>query len=161
VTDLHGRYVRVGPESASVLNGVSVTPGYSLLIFAFDQVFLQKSRLQDCKFYSSVQCIGSRELARDYRYEFELSRDKGHQKVVVGNLVYSHCEDLQAVNRSGNCVRLDYDVVRRFMYDDKLPYKLRLFKIDEQVPKTATAGAAGCEDQVGLGGCGTPCLPTY
>jgi hypothetical protein len=129
--DSHGRYVRVGAESTSVLNDVSDTPGYSLVIFSFDQVFLQKSRLQDCRFYSAVQYIGPREHTCKYRYEFELSTGKGYQKIVVGNLVYSNCED--GVNRGGNCVRLDYDVIKRFMYEDKLPYKLRLYKIDEEV----------------------------
>ncbi|KDR14083.1 E3 ubiquitin-protein ligase sina-like isoform X2 [Zootermopsis nevadensis] len=133
VMDSHGRYVRIGAESTSVLNDVSDTPGYSLVIFAFDQVFLQKSRMQDSKFYSAVQYIGPKEHASGYRYEFQLSTAKGHQKIVVGNLVYSICEDLRQVNLHGNCVRLDHDVIKRYMYEDKLPYKLRLYRIEEDV----------------------------
>jgi hypothetical protein len=131
--DSHGRYVRVGAESTSVLNDVSNTPGYSLVIFAFDEVFLQKSRLQDCKFYSAVHYIGPIENARKYRFEFELSTGKGHQKIMVGHLVLGESKDFHSVNRDGNCVRLDYDVIKQFMYDDKLPYKLRLFEIVEEV----------------------------
>lgn len=133
VMDSHGRYVRVGAESTSVLNDVSNTPGYSLVIFAFDEVFLQKSRLQDCKFYSAVHYIGPIENARKYRFEFELSTGKGHQKIMVGHLVLGESKDFHSVNRDGNCVRLDYDVIKQFMYDDKLPYKLRLFEIVEEV----------------------------
>ncbi|XP_069689592.1 E3 ubiquitin-protein ligase sina-like isoform X2 [Periplaneta americana] len=131
VIESHGRYARIGAESTSVLNDVSNTPAYSLVIFAFDQVFLQKSRLQDCKFYSAVQYIGPKENASKYRYEFQLSTSKGHHKILVGNMTYSDSEDLQSVNKAGNCVRLDYDIIKRFMYDDKLPYKLRLFRIDD------------------------------
>jgi E3 ubiquitin-protein ligase SIAH1 len=133
VMEVHRRYVRLGAESTSVLNDVSKTPGYSLVIFAFEQVFLQRSRLHDGKFYSAVQYIGPKENASKYRYEFQLSTGNEHQKLIVGHLVHSSSEDLQSVNKAGNCVRLDYDVIKRFMYEDKLPYKLRLFKTDEGV----------------------------
>lgn len=132
VMEVHRRYVRVGAESTSVLNNVSLTPGYSLVIFAFEEVFLQKSRLHDGKFCSSVQYIGPEENAAKYRYEFQLTTGREHQKLIVGHLVHSNAEDLQSVNRGGNCVRLDYDVIKRFMYEDKLPYKLRLYKTDEE-----------------------------
>jgi len=125
--------MRVGAESTSVLNNVSDTPGYSLVIFAFDEVFLQKSRLHEKKFYSAVQYIGPKENASKYRYEFQLSTGNEHQKLIVGHLVRSSYEQLQNVDKDGNCVRLDYDVVKRFMYEDKLPYKLRLYKIDEDL----------------------------
>jgi hypothetical protein len=131
--DAHRRYVRIGAESISVLNGVSNTPGYSLVIFAFKEVFLQRSRLQDCKFHSALQYIGPKENATKFRYEFELSTKRGHQKLIVGNLVHSQSEDFTSVIRAANCVRLDYDVIKRFMYEDKLPYKLRLYRIDEEV----------------------------
>jgi hypothetical protein len=131
--DAHRRYLRIGAESTSVLNGVSNTPGYSLVIFAFEHVFLQKSRLQGSKFYSALQYIGPKENATKFRYEFELSAKRGHQKLIVGNLVYSQSKDFTSVVRAADCVRLDYDVIKRFMYDDKLPYKLRLYRIDEEV----------------------------
>jgi hypothetical protein len=131
--EAHRRYVRIGAESASILNGVSCTPGFSLVIFAFEQVFLQKSRLQDCKFYSALQYIGPKEGAAKFRYEFELSTKRGHQKLIVGNPVYSQSKDFTSVVRAGDCVRLDYDVIKRFMYEDKLPYKLRLYRIEEEV----------------------------
>lgn len=133
VMEMHERYVRIGAESTSVLSNVSSTPGYSLVVFAFEQVFLQKSRLHDSKFYSTVQYTGPKENASKYRYEFQLSTGKEHQKLIVGHLVHSNSEDLQSVNKAGNCVRLDYDVIKRFMYEDKLPYKLRLYKIEEDV----------------------------
>lgn len=133
VMDAHRRYLRIGAESTSVLNGVSNTPGYSLVIFAFEHVFLQKSRLQGSKFYSALQYIGPKENATKFRYEFELSAKRGHQKLIVGNLVYSQSKDFTSVVRAADCVRLDYDVIKRFMYDDKLPYKLRLYRIDEEV----------------------------
>ena len=132
VMEVHRRYMRVGAESTSVLNNVSDTPGYSLVIFAFEEVFLQKSRLHDKKFYSAVQYIGAKENASKFRYEFQLSTGKEHQKLIVGHLVHSSSEDLQNVNKDGNCVRLDFDVIKRFMYEDKLPYKLRLYRIEEE-----------------------------
>jgi hypothetical protein len=131
--DAHRRYVRIGVESTSVLNDVSNTPGYSLVIFAFEEVFLQKSRLQDCKFYSVLQYIGPKENATKFRYEFELSTKRGHQKLIMGNLVHSQSEDFTSVVRAGDCVRVEYDVIKRFMYEDKMPYKLRLYRIDEEV----------------------------
>lgn len=133
VTEAHRRYMRVGAESTSVLNNVSDTPGYSLIIFAFEEVFLQKSRLHDKKFYSLVQYIGPKENASKYRYEFQLSTGTEHQKLIVGHLVHSSSDQLQDVIKDGNCVRLDYEVIQRFMYEDKLPYKLRLYKIDEDL----------------------------
>jgi len=132
VKEVHGRYMRVGTESTSVLHNVSETPGYSLVIFAFEEVFLQKSRLHDKKFYSAVQYIGPKENASKYRYEFQLSTGNEHQKLIVGHLVHSSSDDLQNVNKEGNCVRLDYDVIKPFIYEDKLPYKLRLYKIAEE-----------------------------
>jgi hypothetical protein len=132
VKEVHGRYMRVGAESTSVLHNVSETPGYSLVIFAFEEVFLQKSRLHDKKFYSAVQYIGPKENASKYRYEFQLSTGNEHQKLIVGHLVHSSSDDLQSVNKEGNCVRLDYDVIKPFVYEDKLPYKLRLYKIGEE-----------------------------
>ena len=133
VMDAHGRYVRVGAESTSILNDVSNTPGYSLVVFAFDQVFLQRSRLQDCKFYSAVQYVGPKENAFKYRYEFELCSNKGYYKITVGCLTHSDADDLQSVNKAGKCVRLDYDVIKRYMYEDKLPYKLRIYKLEDDV----------------------------
>ncbi|PSN48679.1 hypothetical protein C0J52_04784, partial [Blattella germanica] len=132
VMEAHGKYARVGSESTSVLNDVSNTSGYSLVIFAFEQVFLQRSRLQDCKFHTAVQYIGPKDNAPKYRYEFELSSSKGHHKIVIGNKTHSDADDLHSLNRAGKCVRLDHDVIKRFMYDDKLPYKLRLYKIEDE-----------------------------
>jgi hypothetical protein len=131
--DAHRRYARVDEESTSVLHDISKTAGYSLVIFAFEQVFLQKSKLQDCKFYSALQYIGPKENATRFRYEFELATRRGHQRVIVGNLVHSQSDDFISVFRAANCVRLDYDVIKRFMYEDKLPYKLRLYRIDDEV----------------------------
>jgi E3 ubiquitin-protein ligase SIAH1 len=133
VMDAHRRYVRIGEESTSVLHGVSNTAGYSLVIFAFEQVFLQKSRLQDSRFFSALQYIGPRQNAAKFRFEFELSTRRDHQKVIVGNLVHSQSHDFTSVTKNADCVRLDYDVIKRFMYEDKLPYKLRLYRIEEEV----------------------------
>ena len=133
VMDAHRRYVRVGSESCSVLNDVSNTPGYTLIVYAFDQMFLQRSRLQDCKFFSAVQYCGPKENASKYRFEFELCSAKGHFKVIVGCLTHSDAEDLQTINKAGKCVRLDYDVIKRYMYDDKLPYKLRIYQVENYV----------------------------
>jgi E3 ubiquitin-protein ligase SIAH1 len=132
VMEAHHRYARVGTESTSVLNNVSGTPGYSLVIFAFDEVFLQKSRMHEEKFYSAVQYIGPNENAGKFRYEFHLSTGNECQKLIVGHFVHSYRDDLQSVNKAGSCVRLDYDVIKRFMYEDKLPYKLRLYRVAEQ-----------------------------
>jgi hypothetical protein len=133
VMESHVRYVREGSQSVSILNDVSSTPGYSMVIFAFGQVFLQKCRMQDCQFYSAVQYIGPKENASKYRFEFELSTSNGHHKVLVGDLVTSDSEDMQSVRRAGRCVMLDHNVIKCFMYEDKLPYKLRLYEVDRDV----------------------------
>jgi hypothetical protein len=130
VMDAHGRYVRIGQESTSVMHGVSNKAGYSLVIFAFEQVFLQRSRLQGSRFYCALQYIGPKQNAANYRYEFELSTRRGHHKLIVGNLVHSQSHDFSSVTKTADCVRLDYDVIKRFICEDKLPYKLRLYRID-------------------------------
>jgi hypothetical protein len=131
VMDAHGRYVRVGQESTSVMHGVSNKAGYSLVIFAFEQVFLQRSRLQGSRFYCALQYIGPKENAAKFRYEFELSTRRGHHKLIVGNLVHSQSHDFSSVTKTADCVRLDYEVIKRFISDDKMTFKLRLYRIDE------------------------------
>ncbi|PNF19731.1 hypothetical protein B7P43_G14772 [Cryptotermes secundus] len=100
------------------------------VIFAFGKVFLYQQRLHTIKrvFYIVVQYVGPEEEASRFKYEVELRSGSGAQKMtVIGNVTLHYYQDINAVYEAGNCVTLDYDVVKN-VAEDKLIYSVKVFK---------------------------------
>jgi hypothetical protein len=100
------------------------------VIFAFGEVFRYRQRLNTIQkvFYILVQYVGPQEEASRYKYEVELCSRSGAQKVtVIGNVTLHYQQDTDAVYEAGNCVTLDYDVVKS-VAEGSLGYSVRVFK---------------------------------
>jgi hypothetical protein len=99
-------------------------------MFAFGEVFLYRQRLHTIKkvFNILVQYFGPHEEASRYKYEVELCSGSGAQKMtVIGNVTLHYEEDAEAVYEAGNCVTLDYDVVKK-VAEGSLVYSVRVVK---------------------------------
>jgi hypothetical protein len=99
-------------------------------MFAFGKVFLYRQRLHTNKrvFYIVVQYVGPEEEASRFKYEVELRSGSGAQKMtVIGNVTLHYHQDIDAVYEAGNCVTLDYDVVKN-VAEGNLVYSVRVFK---------------------------------
>ncbi|KAJ9585362.1 hypothetical protein L9F63_002822, partial [Diploptera punctata] len=102
----------------------------SRVIFAHEEVFRYRLRLHTIMktFYIAVQHIGPAEQAQGYKYEVEVSGEQ-RKVVVMGNTVLEKQIDLDAALESGNCVTLDYDLVKSVGDGKHLDYFIRISRI--------------------------------
>jgi hypothetical protein len=101
------------------------------VMFAFGEVFLYRQRLHTIKkmFYVVVQYVGPVKNACKYRYEAEFRSSKGEQKVImIGNITVGLHEDIDAICEAGNCVTMEYDVVKSMAEGNQLLYAVRVLK---------------------------------
>ncbi|XP_023721054.1 E3 ubiquitin-protein ligase sina isoform X2 [Cryptotermes secundus] len=118
------------PADAPQATCLDTCPYEPEVIFAFGKVFLYQQRLHTIKrvFYIVVQYVGPEEEASRFKYEVELRSGSGAQKMtVIGNVTLHYYQDINAVYEAGNCVTLDYDVVKN-VAEDKLIYSVKVFK---------------------------------
>ncbi|XP_021913702.1 E3 ubiquitin-protein ligase sina-like [Zootermopsis nevadensis] len=116
-------------------------------IFAFGEVFLYRQRLHTIKklFYVVVQYIGPIEDASKYKYEVEFCSSSGDQKVrVMGNITLGLYEDINAVYESGNCVTLDYDVVKNMAEGSQLT-RIEMNELTLATDKFSTSTMSGIQ----------------
>jgi hypothetical protein len=80
-------------------------------------------------FYVVVQYVVPAEDISRYKYEVEFCSTSDNQKVIVmGNIIPGIHQDIDAMFEAGNCVTLDYDVVKRMAIGNQLVYSVRVFK---------------------------------
>jgi hypothetical protein len=76
-----------------------------------------------------VQYLIPAEDVSRYKYEVEFCSSSGDQKVaLMGNIIPGTHQDIDAMFEAGNCVALDYDVVKRMAKGNQRVYSLRVFK---------------------------------
>jgi E3 ubiquitin-protein ligase SIAH1 len=78
-----------------------------------DDIFHQRFEVIDRTVYYVIRYIGTSEKASEFKYQFKLIT--GSNEISVCNVVSSYSVDVQEVYNSGNCVKLYYDTLERFM----------------------------------------------
>jgi len=110
----------------------NLTVGMKLFcfIFAHNEVFFSLFQEKYEKFYAVLLYVGPAENAAKYKYKFEFINEDGTEGVTVMHLTGSSPEYLDDVYRSGECVKLHYDVVSRLKdEEDNVKYKLEIINV--------------------------------
>ena len=100
------------------------------LITQFRELFGQYKRIQDGRFYSAVQLIGTSSEASKYKCKFTLSAENGIEHIIHTFLVHGYSEDLETIFNSGKCLCLDEAVVRNFMAIKWVKLHIELSKVE-------------------------------
>ncbi|PSN42357.1 hypothetical protein C0J52_08511 [Blattella germanica] len=77
-------------------------------------------------FYFVVQYFGSKEEASKYKYEFLLRTRNGSESISMMNTTISSAVDIEDVYKSGECVKLYYETVERFLEGKNLKFNFKL-----------------------------------
>ena len=95
-------------------------------IFAYNEIFFSLFEWRvDSVFYAVLLYVGPAENAGKYKYKVELVNKDSTEGVTVMRLTRSSDEYLQDIYRTGNCVKLNCDMVKRLM-DEKCTLKFKL-----------------------------------
>ena len=100
------------------------------LITQFRELFGQYKRIQDGRFYSAVQLIGTSSQASKYKCKFTLRAENGIEHIINTFLVQGYSEDLETIFNSGKCLCLDEAVVRNFMVRKWVKLHIELSKVE-------------------------------
>jgi E3 ubiquitin-protein ligase SIAH1 len=93
------------------------TDGSAFILLVHNEIFLFYKCYRDGKCYCVVQLFGTSAEASDFKYKVKLNAENKVEKLSQVNLVRSITEEFDTTFRAGNCVRLDEEVVCRFVVD--------------------------------------------
>jgi hypothetical protein len=93
-----------------------------------DDVFQQRFEVLDSAVYYVVKYNGTAEKASQFKYKFTLGIRPN--KISVCNIVSSYNVAVQEVYNTGNCVKLYYDTLERFLDENNsLKFSFEISKI--------------------------------
>jgi hypothetical protein len=99
-------------------------------IFAYNEIFFSLFQEKDNIFYAVLLYVGPPENVAKYKYKVEFVNEDKTESVTVMHLTRSCNEDLGNVFKSGNCVKLHYDVVSRLRdKEGNVKYKLEIIRV--------------------------------
>jgi E3 ubiquitin-protein ligase SIAH1 len=112
-----------------VINTDSTEMKGGKIIFAYNEIFYIHTQRRMNNYYIAVRYIGTPKNASKYRYAIHFSKSNSIESIVACHVPCSVTEEVDEIFESGNCVKLPYDLLKRFeTHDANLPYKLRIFK---------------------------------
>jgi len=115
-----------------VMKNIESCMTLSQFVFALEAVFFLRFQAIDGTFYAVLQYIGPAENAANYKYKVEFVNKDDTESVTVMHLTRSFDENLYEIFKSGNCMKLHYDVVRRLeTKENGLKFKTEIFRVDE------------------------------
>jgi E3 ubiquitin-protein ligase SIAH1 len=91
---------------------------YSRVIIACGEIFYQQFEVIDNIFYFVIQHIGPESYDSKFQYNFTIA-SQGHAESISISFVARSCKvDIETIHRSGQCVKLCFDTVKNFLYDN-------------------------------------------
>ena len=104
----------------------------SRFVFALNEVFFLRFQANSDTLYAVLMYIGPAENAAKYKYKVKFVNKDDTESVTVMHLTRSFDENLDVVFKSGNCVKLHYDVVSRLETKERvLRYKTVIFRVGD------------------------------
>ena len=101
-------------------------------IFGYNEVFFSLFQGKDNIFYAVLLHVGPPESAAKYKYKVEFVNNDDTESVTIMHLTRSSNEDLDKVFKSGNCVKLHYDVVSHLETKERLlNFKTEIFRVPD------------------------------
>jgi E3 ubiquitin-protein ligase SIAH1 len=93
-----------------------------------DDIFHQRFEVKDSTVYYVIRYIGRAEKASEFKYKFKLLT--GSNEISVCNVTSSYNVDVQEVYNTGNCVKLYYDTLERFLDENNdLKFSVEISKV--------------------------------
>lgn len=85
------------------------------VVFALGEVFvlLKRFDIPQRKLCLAVQHCW--EAQSHFRYSLQLEKNGGKQRALLSNAVHSHSESLEQVFLSGECIKVDFDMLMNFV----------------------------------------------
>lgn len=85
------------------------------VVFALGEVFVLHKRfdIPQRKLCLAVQQCWH--LPSHFRYSLQLEKNGGNQMALLSNLVHHHLENLDQVFLSGECIKVDFDMLMNFV----------------------------------------------
>jgi hypothetical protein len=115
-----------------VLRNIEPCMSLSRFVFALNEVFFLRFQANSDTLYAVLLYIGPAENAAKYKYKVKFVNKDYTEAVTVMRLTRSFDEQLDDIFRSGNCVKLHYDVVSRLETKERvLKYKTEIFRVGD------------------------------
>jgi len=115
-----------------VLRNIEPCMILSRFVFALNEVFFLRFQANSDTLYAVLMYIGPAENAAKYKYKVKFVNKDDTESVTVMHLTRSFDENLDVVFKSGNCVKLHYDVVSRLETKERvLRYKTVIFRVGD------------------------------
>jgi hypothetical protein len=100
---------------------------YCRILSVKNNIFYQQFEVIENAFYYVIQYVGSEEEASEYRYDFVLGNSD--DRISVRNITSSNKVALEDVHKSGQCVKLYYDTLKRFLNQKQnLEFEVQIVK---------------------------------
>ena len=104
----------------------------SQFVFALNEVFFLRFQVNSDTLYTVLLYIGPAENAAKYKYNVKFVNKDDTESVTVMQLTRSFDENLDDILKSGNCVKLHFDMVSRLeTKEGGLKYKTAIFPVGD------------------------------
>jgi E3 ubiquitin-protein ligase SIAH1 len=115
-----------------VLKNIAARMSLSQFIFALNEIFFLRFQANSDTLYAVLLYVGPAEKAAKYKYKVEFVNKDDTEGVTVMHLTRSFDEKLEDVFKTGNCVKLYYDVVSRLTDEmSKLKFKIEILRVGD------------------------------
>jgi hypothetical protein len=91
---------------------------YSRVIIACGEIFYQQFQVRDNVFYFVIQHVGPEEYDSKFQYNFTITSPEHAESVSFSFVAQSYTVDIDAIHRSGQCVKLFFDTVKNFLKEN-------------------------------------------
>ena len=99
-------------------------------VFALNEVFCLTFQTNYVTLYAVLQYVGPSDNAAKYKYKVEFINTDNTDSVTVMHLTKSFDEKLGEIIKSGNCGKVQYDVVRRLVTKGgRLKFTTEIFRV--------------------------------
>lgn len=103
--------------------------GYKVM-FAYNEMFYIYIQRRASNYYLAVTYVGKPENASKYGYKISFKKSESIESITVCHVSRSVNEELNKIFESGNCFKLPYDLLKRYVTrDGQLRYKLEIFEV--------------------------------
>jgi E3 ubiquitin-protein ligase SIAH1 len=120
---------------------LSSTGLHNDVVITFGEIFYVQFRGQNNNYYGFVKYIGPKRGAKQYRSSISIVSKDGNESVMSCYITNNFQEDNEEIISTGKCLKLHYDVVRKFLdHDGNVYVKIEISKIVPPENNTAATG---------------------
>jgi len=114
------------------MKGIAPFMSVSQFVFALNEVFFLRFQANNNTLYVVVLYVGPAENAAKYKYKVKFVNKDDTVSIAVMHLTRSFDENLDDIFRSGNCLKLHYDVVNRLATKESgLKFQTEIFRVGD------------------------------